>query len=212
MPSIFIWKSEKPNTSNKFIKYYSGSNWALEDNENYSKSYMYLEQIVISGFNDSVITFNVKKMPQDWVGSDLLEVTTLPYQYIKSDNYGTLEHIGDWMRFTLKQEIDYTIQNLEKEFNTIQNWIASPRQPNTRIQENRVPQQKPLNTKFNQTKHNIYNKHTSPNTNHNRNTNTNIKYNSSDVLNKNKIQNDFNKFLSQYNMNLLPNMMKVTVV
>ncbi len=62
MPSIFIWKADVPNTSKKTIRYYSGSNWVLEENDYSSKSYMYLEQIVIPESDNSVITFNSKDM------------------------------------------------------------------------------------------------------------------------------------------------------
>jgi hypothetical protein len=123
MPSIFIWKANKPNDSKKYIKFYSGANWATEDNEYSSKSYIYLEQIVIPGFNDSVITFDIKYMPKDWVGSELLEVKNVAYKHIKSDNYGILEQIGDWIRFTSTSNIDYTTDSLCKELHTIQQWI-----------------------------------------------------------------------------------------
>jgi hypothetical protein len=124
MSSIFIWKASEPNTSKKTIRYYSGSNWALEDNEFASKSYMFLEQIVIPGFNDSVITYRAKVMPQDWVGSELLEVSHVPYEHIKSDNYGTLEKIGDWMRFISKQEIEFDEDTLQTELETIKDWMS----------------------------------------------------------------------------------------
>jgi hypothetical protein len=123
MPSIFIWKSSIPNISNKKIKYYSGSNWVLEETDYFSKSYVYLEQIVIPGFDDSVITFNIKDMPTNWVGSELLEVIEIPYKHIKSDEYGTLEMIGNWMRFTSKNEIEYNSETLNTELNTIKKWI-----------------------------------------------------------------------------------------
>ena len=128
MPSIFIWKSNKQNTSKKTIRVYSGSNWILEDNDYSSKSYLYLEQIVISGFNDTVITFNIKNMPQDWTGSELLEVTQMPYELIKSDNYGTLEQIGNWMRFTCLKDIEYNKETLETELVNIQNWMNKTNQ------------------------------------------------------------------------------------
>ena len=121
MPSIFIWKAHLPNTSKQFIRCYSGSNWFLEDHD-YSSSYIYLQQIVIPGYNDSVITFHVKKMPVDWVGADLLEVNQVPIQVLKSDNYGKLEHIGNWMRFTSQQEMSFTSENLAKEFEKITQW------------------------------------------------------------------------------------------
>jgi hypothetical protein len=123
MPSIFIWKAELPNHSKKYIRYYSGSNWFLEDNDYSSNSYMYLQQTVIPGCdNDSVITFHVKKMPQDWIGADLLEVNQIPYQLIKSDNYATLEHVGIWMRCTLHHETDNTMENLKQQYDVIMQW------------------------------------------------------------------------------------------
>ena len=125
MPSIFVWKADEPNTSKKQIKYYSGSNWALEDNDYSSKSYMFLEQIVIPGFNDSVITFHTKLMPQDWTGSELLEVTNISYEQIKSDNYGTLEKLGDWMRFTSKNEIEFNSESLQNELLHIKKWMTT---------------------------------------------------------------------------------------
>lgn len=123
MPSIFIWKSATPNTSTKKIKYHSGSNWVLEDTDHSSKSYMYLEQIVIPGFDDSVITFHIKQMPTNWIGSELLDIMELPYKHIKSDEYGTLEMIGNWMRFTSKNEFDYNSNTLINELNIIKQWI-----------------------------------------------------------------------------------------
>ena len=84
MPSIFIWKATTSNTSKKMIQMYSGSNWMLEENESCSnsKSYMYLDQIVISKSDDLLITFHTKNMPHDWVGSDLLEVNYVPYEML----------------------------------------------------------------------------------------------------------------------------------
>jgi len=126
MPSIFIWKATTSNTSKKMIRIYSGSNWILEENESCSnsKSYMYLDQIVISESNDLLITFHTKNMPQDWVGSDLLEVSSVPYEMIKSDTVGTLEMIGEWMRFTKNDEIDYCVESLKTEYNNIKKWIT----------------------------------------------------------------------------------------
>ncbi len=94
---------------------------------------MYLEQIVIPEFNDSVITFQTKNMPQDWVGSDLLEVTSVPYEFVKSDNYGTLEKLGEWMRFTLKGDIIFDFETLTSEYNKVKNWIKSEKIPERQI-------------------------------------------------------------------------------
>jgi hypothetical protein len=145
MTSIFIWKSDAPNTSKKNIRCYIGSNWILEDNEYSSKSYMYLEQIVIPEFNDSVITFQTKNMPQDWVGSDLLEVTSVPYEFVKSDNYGTLEKLGEWTRFTLKGEITFDFESLTNEFNKVKKWIKSEKVPEKQIRTEYKPAQTNLN-------------------------------------------------------------------
>ncbi len=125
MPSIFIWKTDEPCTSKKSIKYYSGSNWSLEDNEYGSKSYKYLDQIVLSELNNSVITYRASIMPQDWVGSELLEVSSVQYMHIKSDNYGTLDRVGGWMRFISKGEIDYDEVTLGAEFKRIQQWMKT---------------------------------------------------------------------------------------
>jgi hypothetical protein len=130
MPSIFIWKSNEPNTSKKTIRFYSGSNWVLEESDYSSKSYIYLEQIVISESDNSVITFNSKDMHQDWVGTELLEVTNIPYEMVKSDGYGTLEKLGDWMRFTLKRDIQFNEDNIKSEFIEIKKWINSKNKSN----------------------------------------------------------------------------------
>jgi hypothetical protein len=99
-----------------------------------SKSYIYLEQNVISESDDLLITFQTKNMPRDWVGSDLFEVSSVPYNVVKSDSYGVLEHIGEWMRFTPNKEVDFTIYAvttdaiaaaaaLTIEYNNIRLWI-----------------------------------------------------------------------------------------
>ena len=88
-----------------------------------SKGYMYLEQNVISESDDLLITFQTKNMPRDWVGSDLLEVSSAPYRIVKSDSYGVLEHIGKWMRFTPNNEVDFTTEALTVEYNIIKLWV-----------------------------------------------------------------------------------------
>ena len=143
MPSIFVWKADEPNTSKKQIRYYSGSNWALEDNDYSSKSYMFREQIVIPGFNDSVITFHAKLMPQDWTGSELLEVTNVSYEQIKSDNYGTLEKVGDWMRFTSKNDTEFDSESLQTELVRIKKWMTEKKYMNDTPKQNKFVQ-KPI--------------------------------------------------------------------
>ena len=125
MPSIFIWKTTTTNTSKKMIRIYSGSNWVLEEHEYSSKSYIYLDQIVISESDDLLINFHTKNMPLDWVGSDLLEISNVPYEIIKSDTTGTLEMIGEWMRFTSNSDntIEYNIESLKTEYINIKKWI-----------------------------------------------------------------------------------------
>jgi hypothetical protein len=191
MPSIFIWKSTTPNTSHKQIKYYTGSNWFLEDNETYSKSYMYLEQMVITGFDDSVITFNVKQMPQDWVGSELLEVTSIPYCLVKSDTYGTLEMVGEWMRFTSKRDIIFNNESLQTEVLKIKKWIDDKHAFQEKSSHTAYPlklSEKPKQYKDTNSRNMLID-----------NISNNNKNNKS-FLDTNKIQNDFQQFLSQYNL------------
>lgn len=189
MPSIFIWKSSNPNTSTKQIRHYSGANWFMEDNEYSSKSYKYLEQIVISDSNDSVITYNVKSMPQDWIGSELLEVSCVPYKLIKSDNYGLLEMVGNWMRFTLYQDIDFEEFSLQTEFTKIKKWINETKSEYHKYKNNEVnykSYKNPVNNKYN----NKYNNNT-------------IKYNNTNNRvspNYENIQMNFQEFLIKYNM------------
>ncbi len=148
MPSIFLWKASVPNPSKKNIRYYSGSSWVVEDNEYSSCSYQYLQQIVIPGSDgNSVITFLAKRMPHDWIGSELLEVRHVPYHHIRSDDYATYEHIGNWMRVTLKTErpeMEYTREHLQTEWNRIQQWISRPINV-SRTQEAHRPMRKEYN-------------------------------------------------------------------
>jgi hypothetical protein len=58
-------------------------------------------------------------MPRDWIGPDLLEVTNIPYEFITSDNYGTLEQLGNWMRFTSLNDVT----NIESEIVRIKEWM-----------------------------------------------------------------------------------------
>jgi hypothetical protein len=140
MPSIFIWKADIINTSKKYITIYSGSNWILEQHDNKSKSYKYIDQIVIPGFNNTVITYDIEFKSEDYVGSELLEVKQLPYSLIKSDNYGTLEHIGEWMQFTLLKNVDYTKETMVEELNNIKHWLNTKEytKPNIRLDPDKI--------------------------------------------------------------------------
>jgi len=184
MSSIFIWKSDVPNNSKKMIRYYTGSNWFLEDNESFSNSYCFIEQIVIPGFDDSVITYQAKKMPQNWIGSDLLEVSYIPFQHIKSDNYGTLDRIGNWMRLILKREINFNNQSLEQELLIIKKWI------NERFSDNII------DNNINQNKNKENNKSYL-------NQKSNQKSNQMLYINPTIIQNNFQDFLIKYNIPLI---------
>ena len=118
MPSIFVWKSAEPNNSKATVRYFSGSNWFLEDNDGVARSFLLQDQEVVtdSTLSDTVIVFNAKEMKKDWVGTELLEVTQLPYKLIKRDNFGTLDMIGDWCRFISDKPVSAT---------TINDWIVS---------------------------------------------------------------------------------------
>jgi hypothetical protein len=51
---------------------------------------------------------------------------------VKSDTYGTLEKVGNWMRFTLKNEIEFKENNLKSELVEIKKWMNNKNktQPN----------------------------------------------------------------------------------
>jgi hypothetical protein len=126
MPSIFVWKSAESNNSKATVRYFSGSNWFLEDNDSISRSFLLEDQEVIanSTLSDTVIVFNAKEMKKDWVGTELLEVTQLPYKLIKTDNFGTLDMIGDWFRFISDKTVSVV---------AISEWITS-KPTNTTVQ------------------------------------------------------------------------------
>jgi hypothetical protein len=127
MQSIFIWKADTDNTSNETIKIHTGSNWCLEDSSHLSHSYVYYDQEVIHNENPAtqVITYYTKKMPQDWVGSHYFETITVPYELIKSDEYGRLEKIGNWMRVILNSDIEFEKNSITAEFMNIQKWVSA---------------------------------------------------------------------------------------
>lgn len=116
MPSIFIWKAASPLSSSSTILYYSGANWFLEEHTNYSYSYQYENQMKLS---NEVIVYQATKMPQDWVGSEIFETITIDYQLIRDDSNGTLEQIGEWMRYRSKHDSTFEFNALEKEYASI---------------------------------------------------------------------------------------------
>ena len=116
MPSIFVWKAKQP-ISAATIQYYSGANWFLEEHSTYSKSAVFLNQQALS--NEGWM-FDIKWMPNNWVGSHLLEHKPLPYSLIKRDSYAQLEQLGDWMRATIMHDIPH--ESRESEWAIIQKW------------------------------------------------------------------------------------------
>lgn len=210
MPSIFIWKTDIANTSKQFIRYYAGSNWFLEDNDYSSNSYMYLQQIVIPGSeNNSVITFHVKKMPIDWVGADLLEVNQVPYRLLKSDNYATLEHIGNWIRCIVHHPIEYTLQNITNEYKHLMNW---------KNQEATSIEKRVQSTHTTNTPHKLYPRHSIQHANYVKNRPTNhrsdghraVSISSSEscltpVLDSRLVQQQFQEFLQKFNVQTVLN-------
>lgn len=123
MSSIFIWKSSSANTSKNTIRVYSGLNWCLEGNDINSFSYKIDEQMSFNTNNNTVLVRNIINMPTDWTGSNLIEISTLPYSVIKSDNYAKLEMIGNWMRCTINNPVQMTVATINNEYLNIINWI-----------------------------------------------------------------------------------------
>lgn len=128
MPSIFIWKALHPNMSQQTVSYLSGSDWFLEEHETDSHSFSFIDQSCITLNNSSDITsvlvYHSKKMPNNWVGSDILEMIIVPYQVIKSDSFGTLEQIGEWLRFISNEDTELVDnETLINEMNTIIAWM-----------------------------------------------------------------------------------------
>jgi hypothetical protein len=80
MPSIFVWKAITPISSSS-IRYYSGSNWFLEEHVTHSISYLYCQQQTLS----QGMVFDAQCMPQNWVGSEIMEIMEVPYQLIRED-------------------------------------------------------------------------------------------------------------------------------
>jgi hypothetical protein len=114
MPSIFVWKAINPISSSS-IRYYSGSNWFLEEHPTHSVSYLYCQQQTLS----QGMVFDATCMPQNWVGSEIMEIMEVPYQHVREDADGILEQIGGWMRYRSKCDIPFELDILESEFQRI---------------------------------------------------------------------------------------------
>jgi hypothetical protein len=123
MPSIFVWKSNRPLPTST-ITYYAGEDWFLEDHGTQTRSVRIEQQCTLS----NSIAYDTHSMPRDWVGSYLLEQTTLSYTLLKEDQYGRLEQMGDWLRFTLRQEIVFEKAALEREHHKILRWVTAEKE------------------------------------------------------------------------------------
>jgi len=121
MPSIFVWKAMNPISSSS-IRYYSGSNWFLEEHSSHSFSYLYCQQQTLS----QGMVFDAQCMPQNWVGSEIMEIMEVPYQLIREDADGVLEQLGGWMRYRSKCDIPFELDTLEREFQRIMNLLDKP--------------------------------------------------------------------------------------
>jgi len=108
--------------SSSSIRYYSGSNWFLEEHSSHSFSYLYCQQQTLS----QGMVFDVQCMPQNWVGSEIMEIMEVPYQQIREDENGVLEQLGGWMRYRMKREIPFELNTLEREFQMILSLLDKP--------------------------------------------------------------------------------------
>ena len=63
---------------------------------------MYVDQTTLS---EHGLLYDIQWMPSNWVGSYVLEKLQVPYSLIRVVELGTLERIGNWMRFTTKHDV-----------------------------------------------------------------------------------------------------------
>ena len=108
--------------SSSSIRYYSGSNWFLEEHPSHSLSYLYCQQQTLS----QGMAFDAICMPQNWVGSEIMEIMEVPYQLIREDADGVVEQLGGWMRYRSKCDIPFELDTLEREFQRIMNPLDTP--------------------------------------------------------------------------------------
>ncbi len=108
--------------SSSSIRYYSGSNWFLEEHASHSFSYLYCQQQTLS----QGMVFDAQCMPQNWVGSEIMEIMEVPYQLIREDADGVVEQLGGWMRYRSKCDIPFELDTLEREFQRIMNPLDKP--------------------------------------------------------------------------------------
>lgn len=121
MPSLFIWKAVEPfSPTVKTISYYAGSNWFLEDYGSHSKSAMYMEATL----SEHGLLYDIQWMPTNWVGSHVLEQSQVPYSLVRTLEYGVLERVGNWMRFTTKHDV--TVEEREHMWKKIKGLEEEP--------------------------------------------------------------------------------------
>ena len=108
--------------SSSCIRYYSGSNWFLEEHSSHSFSYLYCQHQILS----QGMAFDAQCMPQNWVGSEIMEIMEVPYQLIREDADGVVEQLGGWMRYRSKCDIPFELDTLEREFQRIMNPLDKP--------------------------------------------------------------------------------------
>lgn len=93
----------------------------MQETGNTTIGYEYQQQTALSG----VLIWNARKLSPDRLGTDLLEVLTIPYRLVKEDSYATLEQVGSWMRCILKKDTGYDVNTLQNEWSTIQKWRST---------------------------------------------------------------------------------------
>ena len=93
----------------------------MQENGNTTIGYEYQQQTALSG----VLIWKARKLSPDQLGTDILEVLTIPYRLVKEDSYATLEQVGSWMRCILKKETEYNINTLQYEWTAIQKWYST---------------------------------------------------------------------------------------
>jgi hypothetical protein len=100
----------------------------MEESEQNTKSYQYHQQtqlIPTSIHKELVFVWKAEKMGSDWVGSQLLNIETIPYHKVKEDSYAICEYIGDWIRCIVKSDhMKWTTENVEKEIQNIHSWLS----------------------------------------------------------------------------------------
>ena len=93
----------------------------MQEQGSSSIAYEYQHQRSLPG----VLVWKAKRLSQDCLGADLLEVLTIPYRLVKDDSYATLEQVGSWMRCILKKDTAYDVNALEHEWSVVQTWRST---------------------------------------------------------------------------------------